>query len=239
MKKLLSRSYFVVASLLVLFRPSDTLAQQTGPGYALNFNGTNQNAYFTRSISNDFTIEFWFKSTQVAGSTNQWYQGMGLVDGEVNNVTADFGVTLGNGKVLFGIGSPDSTVAATNTVTDGAWHHVAATRIKSSGLYSLYIDGVLAAAKSGGTTTLAAPQKISIGSLQTAINYFQGSIDEVRIWTAARTATEISQNMNRSLGGTETNLRNYFRFMKALVLPCSIPRRTQLRTGHQPTARRG
>src|SRR5438046_5196211 len=90
-------------------------------GLALKFNGTNQRVTFGRSISNDFTIEFWFKSTQVAGADANWYNGMGLVDAEVSGITDDFGVSFGGGKVLFGVGRPDTTVRS-GSLADGAWH---------------------------------------------------------------------------------------------------------------------
>jgi hypothetical protein len=44
------------------------------------FQRVNQTVTFTRPVANDFTIEFWFRSTQAAGTNTSWRQGMGLVD---------------------------------------------------------------------------------------------------------------------------------------------------------------
>lgn len=45
-----------------------------------------------------------------------------------------------------------------------------------------------------------------------APNYFTGSLDEVRIWNVARTATEINSNKTTSLTGSETGLLAYYKF---------------------------
>ena len=43
-------------------------------------------------------------------------------------------------------------------------------------------------------------------------NYFNGSIDELRIWNVARTEEQIRANMNRSLTGKESGLLAYYDF---------------------------
>jgi hypothetical protein len=43
-------------------------------------------------------------------------------------------------------------------------------------------------------------------------NYvFNGAIDEVRFWDVARTASEISGNMNAEIDGATASLRGYWR----------------------------
>ena len=49
------------------------------------------------------------------------------------------------------------------------------------------------------------------GSPQADYGNFQGQLDEVRIWNAALSQTQIQSNMNRTLTGTEANLMTYFR----------------------------
>ena len=43
-------------------------------------------------------------------------------------------------------------------------------------------------------------------------NQFGGQVDELRIWNSARSAAEITNNMNSRLLGTENNLVLYYRF---------------------------
>ncbi len=178
-------------------------------GHALSFDGVNDYVEFPRLVSGDFTLECWFRSTQMAGEEWQWYFGMGLVDGEVAGVTNDFGLALGAGKVLFGTGGTSDTTIHSGVVADGQWHHVAATREQASGAMKLYVDGQLVASGTGGTAPLTAPLNMRVGSLATGTNFFQGELDDVRIWNVARTANEISQSMVYPLAGTETGLAAY------------------------------
>ena len=214
----LQRFSLLTIILGLLGIPARLQAQPTIAVLALQFNGVNQRVTTALTVSNDFTIEFWFKSSQVAGSDNQWYNGMGLVDAEVASVTNDFGISLGNGKVLFGTGNPDTTIRS-GFLADDTWHHVAATRVRSSGAMELYIDGILAASGTGGRNELGSARQISIGALQTGLNYFNGLIDELRIWNRARSAADIAQYKSRRLTGKEQYLVDYFRFDEANAFP--------------------
>jgi uncharacterized protein affecting Mg2+/Co2+ transport len=43
-------------------------------------------------------------------------------------------------------------------------------------------------------------------------NFFNGQIDEFRIWGVARTASEITSTMGKTLVGNEPNLVGYYKF---------------------------
>lgn len=170
-------------------------------GQVFSFDGINDQVIIpSRPVQNDFTIEFWLKTTQVAFQETQWYNGAGLVDAEVSAPVNDFGTALGNGKVLFGTGNPDVTIKS-GFVADGNWHHVAATRIRSTGRLVLYIDGAQVASGTGGTQSLTAPNRMVLGSLQTNIIYFNGLIDEASIYNRALSATEVQSIYNADTAG--------------------------------------
>jgi hypothetical protein len=210
----MSRHYFrtsILSAVCVTVLLSCTpIFAQTGPGKALSFSGDGSYVWANRPVTNDFTIEFWFQSSQVAGGEGQWWQGMGLVDGEVAGAANDFGVSLGNGKVLFGMGNADTTIRS-DVVADGVWHHVAATREQSSGAMVLYVDGTQVASGSGSTESRDASDQIRIGSIQTGNNFYNGLIDEIRIWDVARSQTQIRSNQFQSLTGSEAGLVAYWR----------------------------
>ena len=42
--------------------------------------------------------------------------------------------------------------------------------------------------------------------------YFNGKMDDIRIWTTTRTQAQIAGNMNNCLIGNESGLKNYFKF---------------------------
>ncbi|MCJ7823943.1 MAG: metallophosphoesterase [Anaerolineales bacterium] len=102
----------------------------------------------------DFTIEFWIKaspgenSAPVAscGPNTAWQQGNLLFDRDRNGADRDYGLSLADGRVVFGVsgdGSGDLSLCAGTDLADNGWHHVAAQRRLSDGYLWLYIDGVL------------------------------------------------------------------------------------------------
>lgn len=177
----------------------------------LNFDGTDDYISLTRPVSDDFTIEFWMKTTQTGASGPYWYYGIGLVDAESQSGANDYGTALVGNKLAFGIGNPDFTIVSNAIVNDGTWKHVAVTRTKTTGVIKIYINGVL---DNSGTASnvgsLTAPTDIKIGKIQTTTNYFNGTLDEIRVWNYERTASQISGSMNAELLGNETGLVVYY-----------------------------
>ncbi len=155
-------------------------ATLNGSGF-LALDGSNDYAIINRTISNDFTIALFLKTTHTGGTAN-WYNGDGIVDGEVGGVANDFGTALVGAKFGFGVGNPDTTITSNTSINNGAWHHVAATRNATTGVMKVYVDGVLEKTATGPTGARSAPSKLRIGCLQTNINFFPGSIDRLDIF---------------------------------------------------------
>ncbi|HVZ55755.1 MAG TPA: LamG-like jellyroll fold domain-containing protein [Chitinophagaceae bacterium] len=185
---------------------------------ALDFDGSNDFGVIPNVVSGDFTVEYWMKtsSTGPGNSGSQWYGGNGIVDAEVGGVTNDWGTSLTGQYLAFGIGNPDITIHSTSTVNTGNWVHVAATWNRSTGAMVLYINGVQeATGTSSGTALRTAPPRIMLGELQTSIQPFGGSLDEVRIWNVVRTQAQIQADMNREVDPTSadaSNLVAYYTF---------------------------
>ena len=80
--------------------------------FAVTFNGrSTQRVIFPRPVQDDFTLSFWVNTTSAGSGSVHWYQGIGLLDGEVGGVTNDFGTALmAGGRVGFGVGNPDITL---------------------------------------------------------------------------------------------------------------------------------
>lgn len=156
------------------------------------FNGTSAYVQIPRSISTDFTLAMWVKTTDAGNSGTQWWQGKGLVDGEVNGAAADWGTVLLAGKFALGVGNPDTTISSSMNINDGAWHHVAATRNSTSGAMTVYVDGILSGSGTGPTGARTAPPNLRIGSLQTGNNFLNGVIDDVRLYDRVLSASDIA-----------------------------------------------
>ena len=203
-------SFPAFALVLVLSIISLNVKSQTNN--ALFFYGTRNYINLNRSIQDDFTIEFWMNTKQVGNYSSMWYGGNGIVDAEYPGVTNDFGVTLVGSKIAFGVGNPDYTIFSTSDVNTGQWVHVAATRNATSGLMELYINGVLESSYMHvNHNSLNVPNYIYLGKDNSGA-FYNGALDEVRLWNTVRTSQEINNNMSSELNGTPGGLVNYFTF---------------------------
>ncbi|MGV9005029.1 LamG-like jellyroll fold domain-containing protein [Flavobacterium sp.] len=170
----------------------------TEPGNALNFDGSNDTVYVSQIVPNptSFTLEAWFKTTSLSGGI------VGLNAQVTDNPTSfDRLIYLSGGKVTFGIynGVVNYLTTAEN-YNDGKYHHVAASFSATTGM-KLYLDGKLVASNTVSTVT-AYNGYWRIGGFKTwsagvnnPLDYFTGSIDEVKIWATVRTLAEIQSDL--------------------------------------------
>jgi len=171
----------------------------TGYGGNLYFNGTNQSASISRgTIQDDFTLSAWIKTTLSSGILTGAWTGIGIIDGEVPGVVNDFGLTMAQGRLMFGVGgggggAPDVTITSPNAYNDNNWHHVVCTRVKSTGAMVMYVDGVQVATGTGNSNSLISPTELKIGR-SNENRYFQGNISSINIYNNALTATQVQSN---------------------------------------------
>ncbi len=179
---------------------------------ALNFDGVNDvvaTADFTgTNLVGDLTLEVWFKATSLHGRT--------LV---TRNHTTDFDITLWSNQLNFYHGNGSSYINLTFNYffNPNTWYHVAVVRNMVAKTVSLYVNGVFQQTIGWGfpdPSTTNAP--LFIGK-RACCPSFEGSIDEVRIWNVQRTASEIVNNMNNELTGSETGLQHYFKLNDGLA----------------------
>ena len=163
---------------------------------AAQFNGTGSYVSIPRSVSEDFTVTMWVKTTDTAGGAGaHWWSGKGLVDGEVGGGGADWGTAIVNGKFVLGVGSAasgDTTIASSVNINDGTWHHLAATRDNTTGTVALYVDGVLRGGGTGPTGDRTFPPGLRIGSLQTGGGFLNGALDDVRLYSRILSESELA-----------------------------------------------
>jgi hypothetical protein len=162
----------------------------------LVFDGVDDYVNISRPVQDDFTLLCWFRTSQNTGNTSAWYGGNGLIDGEVSGFVNDFGMSVGLGQVLFGTGNPDTTIGSGTTFNDNSWHMATATRVRSTGALSLYVDSVIRATGTGNTNSLTSPGNLTIGCLRPLSSFFNGNIAVVMIYNRALNQSEIIQNYN-------------------------------------------
>ena len=155
-------------------------------GKAFRFDGGDDRVEIQRPVGDDFTIAFFFKTTDLGGGSDgdrRWFLGKGLVDAEVPGIVRDFGISLiSHGYVSAGTGDPETFVSSGPGHNDGRWHHVAFTRERSSGDIVLYVNGSPVDRARGSTARLDTPRKLAIGAMLPGGGAFAGTIDEVRMY---------------------------------------------------------
>lgn len=161
----------------------------------------------------DFTIEWWMKTLlsennspgASCGTNAGWIYGNILFDRDIFGAGdyGDFGISITDGKIAFGVsqGSSGNTICGTITVADGIWHHVAVTRNETSGELRIYVDGRLDAQgngprgnvsyHNGRSTTSPKDPYLVIGAEKHDANRSQypsysGRVDEVRLSNIVR-----------------------------------------------------
>ena len=169
-----------------------------------------------------FTVETWFARQGAGTGTTTGTGGIALAIPLVARGRGEQEAANVDMNYFFGIDSATNTLAAdfeegtggsspslnhpvfgsTAIPSDGAWHHAAATYDGTT--WRLYLDGQL-----DGQATVGQPpasqgdQHASIGSALTstgvAAGFFDGVIDEVRIWNRALPVGEIDANLNLEL----------------------------------------
>ncbi len=102
-------------------------------------------------------------------------------------------------------------VNGTMIINDGQWHHVVI--VVTSGLdIELFVDGVLDGTGQAPNINTSIVNNFNIGrSTGQTDRHFVGQISDVRIWNVARTASEIADNKDNRLTGSETGLVGYWK----------------------------
>jgi len=177
------------------------------PGNALDFPGGDDIVDCGNDASLDitsaYTLEAWVAnfggesfpritdkypapSIYIAESTNQlgWY-------GYVGGVSRDF-------------------VFSNTSISIGVWTHVAVTYDGSA--IKAYVNGILKDTRSYSGALSTTTNNLTLGNRPAGDRALLGKLDELRIWSDARTATEIQDNMFKVLNGDEANLVAYYTF---------------------------
>jgi prepilin-type N-terminal cleavage/methylation domain-containing protein len=169
---------------------TDTPQKAAGQGqgkYALSFDGTNDyvNLGTVGRYSNAVSVEAWVKHTPAVD-----------YDDIVAGLCGDLLFAFNQLNQLRWGGQCNNPFSGLTYATniDNAWHHVVATYNGSSA--KAYVDGVLVS--SGSASGSFSAGTLHIGNSGSG-EYYNGLIDEVRVYSAALTATEIQQHYAEGL----------------------------------------
>jgi hypothetical protein len=134
---------------------------------------------------------------QVAGSPASHGRILGLDDTwEIRHVTTGTADGIPYGLVFdLGVSGVNTEFATTTTIDNpGQWYHIAASYDTTTDAYAVYVDGV---PQTSGTyssaLTVPAASQLSLGTRTGSTNYFDGVLDDVRIYDEFLSASEIAE----------------------------------------------
>ena len=172
------------------------------------------------SMTGAFTIECWVKPESLPANGTF----MALVtkwrDGGANQSSYYFGVYNNAGTYRLVLYTSSDGAAADGifqdwTVSVGTWYHVTTTHA-ADGTVQFFVDGSQIGVDQAGTGAVFdgnAAVAIAAARHDIAANeFFDGVMDDVRVWNDVRTSVELSGNYNIELAGTESNLVAYWPF---------------------------
>jgi hypothetical protein len=205
--------------LLLSALAATTAAAQTG----LQFNGSSQYVTFGTAAglaTPNFTLECWFMRTGTGVTTSSGTGGLlnaiplvtkGRGEAETPaNLNMNYFLGIRSDNVLaadFEEGSgPNHPIAGQTPIQLNTWYHAAVTYQASTGRYRLYLNGVsekdttLTAGITPASTSIQhAALATGLTSTGVAAGYFQGVLDEARIWNRAKSQQAIADSMSLEL----------------------------------------
>ena len=188
---------------------------------ALVFDGNNdyaaiENMYYEGSTYDELTVETWLKTTDAGNQVIASFDRSEYWRVEIN------GSGAGNGRIGFDLLTSSGIIdfGSTTRIDDGEWHHVAC--VFDNGTLNIYIDGILDATTTSGATFGSGLTRygfIGVGSESSVYNgsagpndYFNGEMDEFKIWNRALSQLEVRTNMAKHISGKSNGLEAYYKF---------------------------
>jgi hypothetical protein len=184
----------------------------------LNFDGTNDFVLSANAITNNTqnqTYQAWFRIPSIPVNSDVILQ-------RGNDGSGGWSVQMGvnaTGRLSAGISaSPDTYLTGTTVLTPNTWYH-ATFVFENNNSLRLYLDGNLEASVAIGNRTLRnSDNRLRVGSGNIASEFFNGDIDEVRVWNVALSATDILATKDCELDNTQTNVVVYYKFNQGFDL---------------------
>jgi hypothetical protein len=191
----------------------------------------------------DFTLEFWFNSTQSSAAT--------LFSNGTADITQADSILSWNidkdaaGRIIvknYGI----EFVAVEDNYFDGEWHHFALV-LQRTGNLSAYIDGNLQNSTQatpfkqlGGSHVYLGARGYQQPGNEVIENYYLGAMDEFRFWNASRKVEQIRRDKRNRMMADELGLQLYMPFenyeLDATGIPILTPTfEEQIDTSHHVT----
>ncbi len=166
----------------------------------VDFDGTDDYVDFNKqnyNLNQTFSLEVWVKPESISGKKTIFSKR------DANAAGNGYDLTVNNGIVSFNWNGSGSIISP-YIIGTNRWYHIAITR-GSDSKYKLYVDGIFIDETSGSVPAINNNNAL-LGAMDQnnnppnkPVNYFNGWIDEFRIWDVALTEEQIHQMMNQKI----------------------------------------
>ena len=197
------------AALALTLGLSSTLSAQQN---ALHFDGTDDylscgNDPSVRISGTQITLEAWIFVTNF--QPNVWQGTIINKEGSAQQGYMLRAGALGQLNFNLGTGAWNELNSQPNALNPNVWHHVAGTY--DGAMMRMYIDGVCTDSMAMSASIQDGTSELRLGEAGVFTGRFwDGRIDEVRVWNVTRSAAEIQATMNSELCGDEAGLMAYY-----------------------------
>ncbi|MDC3258408.1 choice-of-anchor J domain-containing protein, partial [Flavobacteriales bacterium] len=163
-------------------------------------------------IDNSVTIEAWINPSNLSNRH-------AIYSTRKNNNPGSFQLEIGtysgvgtNYVAVTGVGTWVAITGSNVINNNGGWVHIAYTRDGVGNNHEIYINGIPQIINTSPYTFINNNSLKEIGRGTTAIQNYDGQIDQVRIWDIALTQLEIQNYINCPPTGNELGLVGYWNF---------------------------
>lgn len=214
---------YLLLFLILTLSAFYTTPAQTNAGNALSLDGNNGYAWVPDNPSlnpqNQITLEAWVWSNNYDGSS---WQEFIMKGGNDPSTPRQYYIRpfQGRGTLQFLVHDTDNndrSAGSEDTLANGVWYHIAGTY---DGQYlRCYINGSLQSEDDEGQFSIQTSDGIlAFGRLgEIAAEYFEGKIDEVRLWNFSRNQSQLISTITDTLSSayyttSDSGLIGYWRF---------------------------
>ncbi|MCW9020902.1 MAG: T9SS type A sorting domain-containing protein [Flavobacteriales bacterium] len=191
-----------------------TFSNAQNPGNSLHFDGVNDYVsaplptVFSNINANSITIETWIKPQASVFSR--------VVFAQLNASNFISVSTGGSNQIYFYINNTVG-VATNASLPLNQWTHVACTWNGTTQQTEVYFNGMLQTTAPGGSSSTGTDNMMTIGSRTNGAQYFNGELDELRIWDVKRSVCDINSSMNSEFTQAQPNLVAYYNFNQGVA----------------------
>jgi len=176
-----------------------------GQDHSISFDGNNDYIlipdHATLDLTENYTLEAW-----IFPESFSWLAG--IISKYQTSAANGYMLRLTHQSPYTGLGF-DEVVTSTGVLNSNQWYHIAA--VNNGGSRKLYINGIEFNISGSPLNVSANNDPLRIGSDYSG-RFFDGRIDEIRIWNVTREQDDIIATMDTVLSGSETGLVAYYTF---------------------------